>query len=222
MDWWGGFLEMIYPCECVLCGKSGVFLCDKCRQGLRLAEQRCGECGKESKSGWTHEKCKKKWGLDGLSVVWDYEDEKVKKIIHEVKFGFNRDLLRELVRGCEFNVGGKWDFLVPVPLFWQRKNWRGFNQADILAEEVGKSLGLEVKDVLRRKRKTEQQAKIKSKKERMKNVRGVFEVKGEEDLKGKKVLIVDDVFTSGATMKECVRVLKKNGVKKVWGVCLAG
>ncbi len=222
--WWKSFLDWMYPRECVICGKEGVFLCDRCRQSLRLGEQRCGECGKESESGWTHKKCKKKWSLDGLSVIWDYEDEKMKKIIKEIKFEFNRELLREAVKGCEFEIGGKWDFLVPIPLFWQKKNWRGFNQAEILAEEVGEKLGLKVKKILRRVRKTEQQAKIKGKKERLKNVRGVFEVRGEERklLKGKRILLVDDVFTSGATMKEAGRILKKAGVESVWGVCLAG
>lgn len=224
MEWWEIVLEWVYPRECVVCGRRGVFLCEKCRLSLRLAEQKCGECGKESKAGWTHKKCKKKWSLDGLSVIWDYEDEKMKKIVHEIKFEFNRELSRELVRKCEFKIGGKWDMVVPVPLFWQRKNWRGFNQAEILAEEMGKKLGLEVKRVLRRVRKTEQQAKIKNKRERTKNVRGVFEVREEEKgaVKGKRIVLVDDVFTSGATMRECGRVLKKAGVKKVWGVCLAG
>ena len=222
--WWKGVLDWMYPQECVICGKEEVFLCDKCRQSLRLGEQRCAECGKESEAGWTHKKCKKRWGLDGLSVIWDYEDEKVKKIIREIKFEFNRELLRELVKGCEFEIGGKWDYLVPIPLFWQRENWRGFNQAEILAEEVGEKLDLEIKKVLRRVKKTEQQAKIKNKKERLKNVRGVFEVREEKKdvLKGKKILLIDDVFTSGSTMREVTRVLKKAGIKSVWGVCLAG
>jgi len=222
MEWWNIFLELVYPCECVICGKEKVFLCEVCRQSLRLVDQKCGECGEESEGGWTHKECRKKLSLDGLSVIWDYEDEKVRKIIKEIKFEFNRELLRELVRGCDFKIEGKWDFLVPVPLFWQRKNWRGFNQAEILAEEVGEKLDLEVKDVLRRSKKTEQQAKIKGKINRIKNVKGVFEIKEGMDLKGKKVLLVDDVFTSGATMKEVGKKLKKAGVKKVWGVCLAG
>ena len=222
--WWKGILDWMYPQECVICGKGEVFLCNRCRQNLRLGEQKCAECGKESKVGWTHKKCKKKWSLDGLSVIWDYEDEKVKKIIKEIKFEFNRELLRELVSGCEFEIGGKWDMVVPVPLFWQRENWRGFNQAEILAEEVGEKLGLEVKKVLKRVRKTEQQAKIKNKRERLKNVRGVFKVREEEKglVKGKRIVLVDDVFTSGATMREVTRVLKKAGIKSVWGVCLAG
>lgn len=217
-------LEWVYPRECVICGKVELFLCNGCRLSLRLAEQRCGECGEESKAGWTHKKCRKEWALDGLNVIWDYEDEKVKKIIKEIKFGFNRELLRELTGKCKFEIGGKWDMVVPVPLFWQRKNWRGFNQAEILAEEIGEKLGLKVVNGLRRVRKTEQQAKIKSKKERTKNVRGVFEVReGEEEMmKEKKILLVDDVFTSGATMKEAGKILKKIGVEKVWGVCLAG
>lgn len=81
----------------------------------------------------------------------------------------------------------------------------------------------ETKNVLKRKRKTKQQALILDKKLREKNVRGAFEVRSEwkKKLKGKKILLVDDVFTSGADMRECTKVLKNAGVELVWGLVLA-
>lgn len=224
MGWWEKVLDWVYGKECIFCGKEGVWLCEKCRWSLRLADGRCPVCGKESKGGWRHKECEEKWEMDGLSVIWDYGEKKVKKLIWEMKYGFNRDLIREVVRGCSFELGGEWDGVVVIPLHWQRENWRGFNQARVIGEEMGEKLGLEVKEVLARKRKTKQQAGIRGRKERRKNVEGVFEVKEEEKkwLKRKRLLLVDDVFTSGATMREVTKVLKKVGVEKVWGVVLAG
>jgi predicted amidophosphoribosyltransferase len=82
---------------------------------------------------------------------------------------------------------------------------------------------LEVVNMLRRTRKTKQQALIVKREEREANVKGAFEVWDEikEQTKGKKVLLIDDVFTSGADMRECTKVLKKAGVEMVWGLALA-
>jgi len=224
MGWWEKVLDWVYGKECVGCGKEGVWLCDRCRLSLRLADDRCPVCGKESEGGWRHDGCEGKWEMDGLSVIWDYGEKRVKKVIWEMKYGFNRELIREVVKDCNFELGGEWDGVVAVPLHWQRENWRGFNQAGILAEEMAEKLGLKVREVLVRMKKTEQQAGIRGRKERRRNVEGVFEVKEGKRrwLKGKKLLLVDDVFTSGATMKEATKVLKKVGVERVWGVVLAG
>jgi len=173
--------------------------------------------------GWTHPRCINDRGMDGLIVIYDYQDEKIKAIIDEIKFGFNRRLVSCVLKNFRFETGEKFDCLVPVPLHFYRENWRGFNQAEEMAKEIGKRMEIEVQNVLKRKKKTKQQSMILDREEREKNVRGVFEVKKEfkKLLKGKKVLLVDDVFTSGADMKECTKMLKKAGVMLVWGLALA-
>lgn len=216
-------IDFFFPKKCVGCGKFGKDLCNKCFRELSIADQICPECGEESQMGWTHQRCKKETGMDGLIVIYDYRDERVKAVIDGVKFDFNKRLIKSALKNFRFETGEKFDFLVPVPLHYYRENWRGFNQAEEIAKVVGQKTGMEVCGVLKRNRKTKQQSLILDKKMRIKNVRGAFEVgsKDRKFLKGKKVLLIDDVFTSGADMRECTKVLKKAGVELVWGLALA-
>lgn len=171
--------------------------------------------------GWTHEQCRKKKGLDGLIAVYDYQDKRVRKIVEEIKFGFNQELLRELMRGLVLELGESFDQVIPLPLFKYRENWRGFNQAEVMARFVAESTGIEMKKHLQRIKNTSQQAKEQSKKDRFQNLKEAFRMVGKESLRGKKVLLVDDVFTTGASLLSATESLKKAGVNMVWGLVLA-
>lgn len=158
-----------------------------------------------------------------MIVIYDYQDDKVRSCIDGVKFDFNKDLVKSLLKNFRFETGEKFDYLVPVPLHFYRENWRGFNQAEEIALEVGKKMKVEVLKALERKRRTKQQALILDREEREANVKGAFVSKKNigKRLKGKRVLLIDDVFTSGADMRECTKMLKKVGVEMVWGLALA-
>jgi len=216
-------IDFLFPRFCVGCGKFGKDLCSRCFKELPIAEQICPECGRESLMGWTHTKCKKQLGMDGLIVIYDYQDEKMKAVIDGIKFDFNKSLIKSVLKNFRFETGMDFDYLVPVPLHFFRQNWRGFNQAEEIAKIVGGRLKVKTADILRRKRNTKQQSTILDRKLREKNVEGAFEVREEyqRKLKGKKILLVDDVFTSGADMKECTKMLKNAGVEIVWGLALA-
>jgi len=114
------------------------------------------------------------------------------------------------------------DFLlVPVPLEKRKIRWRGFNQA----EEIGKELSNFLKiplldDVLIKIKETLSQVEL-SGKEREENIKGVFVIKNKEKIEGEKILLVDDVYTTGATMKECARILKEAGAKEIIGIVVA-
>jgi len=217
-----GAVDFIFPKRCVGCGKLEVDLCNKCFRELSIADQICPECGEESPMGWTHPRCRKNLGMDGLIVIYDYQDEKVKAIIDGIKFDFNKRLIECCLKKFRFETGESFDFLVPVPLHFYRENWRGFNQAEEIAKVIGEKMKIEVSNVLKRNRKTKQQSLILDRKLREDNIKGAFEIaKGVRKLlKGKRVLLVDDVFTSGADMRECTKVLKKAGVIIVWGLAL--
>ena len=189
---------------------------------MPITEQICPECGKGCPMGWTHPGCVKKNGMDGLIAIYDYQDNVIKGVIKEIKFGFNRDLIKRVLKNFKFETGEKFDYLVPVPLYFYRENWRGFNQAEEIAKVIGEKMAVGVLNILKRKRKTKQQSLILDRDEREKNVRGAFGIREEikDQLKGKKILLVDDVFTSGADMRECTRVLKKAGAEVVWGLAL--
>lgn len=230
---WGkiveGLVDFVYPLSCVGCGEMGVSLCFKCKQELERVEQICPMCGKINIGGGVHKMCSKRLGMDGLTAVYAHEERVMSGLIYRVKFEYCRVILEEFVKLLDFEIGKKFDMVVPVPLSIYRRNWRGFNQAKVIANEVGSQLfrpkvedgrpDLLVVECLKRVRNTKQQSKIKDRKGRLENVRGIFEVTG--DVKGRNVLLVDDVFTSGATMWEATKMLKQAGAKFVWGLVLA-
>lgn len=224
--------DFFFPKRCVVCGELETSLCEECKRGLSFTEfQICPMCGKNSPMGWTHEKCKKKYGVDGLITIYDYEDEGVRKVIDGIKYDFNQELVEDLLKDFVFEIGEKFDVIVPVPLYFYRENWRGFNQAELLGGVIGYGLLVPSSNLLVRKRSTVQQVKMRTREERQKNIEGAFAVRTQEtknsrtldneNLYGKKILLVDDVFTSGADMRECAKVLKKAGAGLVWGLALA-
>jgi len=111
--------------------------------------------------------------------------------------------------------------MIPVPLHPKRLRWRGFNQSVILAREVGRQWDVPVDPfVLLRSRETSLQTEL-AEEERRKNVRGAFSVDPEKPIRGKSFLLVDDVYTSGATVDECSRALLRAGAKEVYVLTLA-
>lgn len=210
VDW---ILDFVFPKRCVGCSKYETFLCEECKPKMMRVKQICPMCCGESIGGLTHKQCKRKLGMEGLKAVCAYRNPVVRAVVDGIKYGFNRDLVKIILSDYEYGFQ-KVDMIVPVPLHWYRENWRGFNQAEEIAMMIGK-----VEKALVRRRKTEQQARIKNKELRVKNIEGAFQVVG--DVRDKRILLVDDVFTSGASMRECARVLKKAGAREVWGFVLA-
>jgi len=112
------------------------------------------------------------------------------------------------------------DVLVPVPLHRRRERQRGYNQSDLLAREVGRWTGIPLAPrILARTRDTAPQVSMSSNVERRRNIEGAFECTG--PVKGMKVLLIDDVVTTGATMNACARALEDSGAEAVWGLSLA-
>jgi ComF family protein len=108
------------------------------------------------------------------------------------------------------------DWIIPAPLGRKRFKKRGYNQAELLAHEMEKQLGILCRtDVLHKKRDTPQQSKL-SKYQRQKNLDGTFFVKKPSAIRGRTVLLVDDVSTTGATLRECARTLKDAGARRVY------
>ncbi len=185
-----------------------------------MALQVCPMCTRPSIYGLTHDYCTKKLGMEGLIAIFDHKNEAVRKVVEAIKFGFNRDLVGEVLAGWELPKKLKKTILVPVPLHRLRENWRGFNQAELIATHMGKKMTL-VRGLVRT-RATAQQARTVNRGMRVENIKGAFGLGKEgEGLSGKRVILIDDVFTSGVTMRECARVLRKAGVKQVWGLVLA-
>lgn len=185
-------------------------------------------CEKSSIDGVTHIKCKKPYGLDGLVCIWEYRGV-VKKIIKALKFRFaknvSEDISRQVIKYLEGEINAlpKNAYLVPIPLHKKRENWRGFNQSKILAESIcEKTKWKFIPDLLLRIKQGEHQADL-SGEERKKNIQGVFKLNQKYNIQNTKypVILVDDVYTTGSTVKEACKVLKRNGAKIVWILTIA-
>jgi ComF family protein len=134
-------------------------------------------------------------------------------MIHSLKYQNTKEIADTLARLCLHHVGGKTMTVVPVPLHPKRLAKRGFNQAEVLAERMG----LFVQLILKRVKNTISQTGL-SRFAREQNVEGAFVC---TQSVGGEILLVDDVATTGATMNECARVLKRAGATKVYGLVVA-
>lgn len=226
-------LDFLFPKRCVGCQKTGNYFCVSCIQNIKQSDLVCPFCERLSLGGLVHPICKRKYGLDGLWFLGVYEDP-LRKAIQKLKYKFITELADVLVdlnleywaRYSPFlldeikkNRGEGW-IVTSVPLHKKRQNWRGFNQAELLARIFAKKLGLKYESCLERTKNTKQQAKLASHL-RKQNIKNAFTLSKPLPLNAKNYILVDDVWTTGSTLKECCFVLKKNGAKKVWGLTLA-
>lgn len=216
MEW---LWNLVFPKECLLCGRDGAWVCRECIKGLRPAEERCPECSRGSKGGRVHKACRKKAVIVRLISGYSYKDRRVAKIVQEIKYNLVRQAVKDMVDNWEADVDKRW-IMVPIPLHRRRENVRGFNQAEEIAKRLQAKYGLRMVKALVRVKNTRKLADIGRREKRAEEIRGAFRVvKGVE---GERVVLVDDVYTSGATMKEAARELLKAGVKEVAAMTLAG
>jgi len=228
-----GLLDFIFPKYCVNCKKFGDYLCANCFSRLSFDTKNiCLVCGNASYDGKTHPNCRKKNSPEGVftGVVFNKIS---KKLIYQFKYRpylsglsvFITDLLCDsLIQDEEFMkqiANGEW-LMVPIPLSKAKYRKRGYNQAEIIAKELGKRLNIKVIDCLERTKETKTQVGL-GKKERRENIEGAFRIKEkfENKLKGENILVVDDVLTTGSTIYEATKVLKSLGSIEVWGVAFA-
>ncbi|MDO8496021.1 MAG: phosphoribosyltransferase family protein [bacterium] len=173
------------------------------------------------------------WSLDNLFVVSDYKNKVLEKIIKAFKYRFVVDLAESfhplvkkyihfLAKDKHFSILADNPLVISVPLHYRRFNWRGFNQAEIIAKMIAKITNLRVEDgTLIRLSISRPQAEIDKKSERLENMRNQFKISTNKNIKGKTLLLIDDVCTTGATLNECARILKESGAKKVIGFVIA-
>ena len=217
------------PAQCLSCNLPGTYLCADCQGYLPYLEQTlCPVCTRAAVDGFTHPRCRSRYAPDRLFVPFRYYGvmgaavRKLKYRAVTALADFLAGLLVEemLESGFEFGRGA---LLVPVPLHPVKQLERGYNQSEILARSLGRMLKVELANgALKRIRETPSQTKLKGK-EREKNVRGAFGVNQKKGIlfRGKDIILVDDVFTTGATLRECNRVLKRAGARFIYLLAVA-
>lgn len=158
-----------------------------------------------------------KKAISKIYSCYHFENPIIRKAVHAVKYDNfpapSLSLVKKRVEELEFD---SIDFIAPVPLHWRRKRWRGYNQAELIGKVVSKYLNVDQCDCLKRNRHTKTQTKRKrwQRKQAMKEVFSLKQ-KHENLVKGKTILLIDDVCTTGATANECAEILMKHGAKEV-------
>ncbi len=217
-------LDLLFPKRCVSCGKFGDYICADCFSKIEFVEYPvCPVCSRQAIGGKTHPVCRTGLGLDGLIVACRYRGV-VRQIVKAIKYKFAFDvagLLVELVAANMWRFSVPQNFvLVPVPLSERRQNWRGFNQAQVLSAVISRQYKVKAYDLLLRNRETKTQVGL-DRESRNKNVRGAFSLKQGASVIGKNIILVDDVYTTGATLAEAAKVLKRAGAGEVWAMAVA-
>ena len=181
-------------------------LCSKCGRPFRDSPESpdhlCGEC---IESTYHFDTARSAVAHEGI----------IRTRIHQFKFEARTEWVPPLVELLEIAYAGSGmalpELVLPVPLHPKRLKERGFNQSGLLAGELARKIRAPVSfDVIVRKNRTQPQTRL-NRKERLKNVRGAFELSGAQDIRGRRILLVDDVFTTGTTLSECARTLKRKG-----------
>jgi len=217
---------------------------------IDVRETICPVCERSAIGGGTHPRCHTRYAIDGLTSFFHY-DGVIRKAIKALKYRYVSDLAQELISLISplvlshvrkyINAPAGSVLFVPVPLYPSRLRWRGFNQAELLGRLLAERLNIPVdRRVLKRVRKTVPQVEVRERNKRLKNMEGVFALSHEQRVEyssfdkftlkrrnvkskddGINIVLFDDVFTTGATLRSAAAVLKRGGVKSVWGVTMA-
>jgi ComF family protein len=219
----GGLLDLIFPPRCVGCRRPGSDLCPGCRQLLRWQPgPLCPGCGRPAGPDGRCGDCRQApFALEGLRSALDFAGP-VRAAIHQFKYRGRRrltPLLVELMLTAWRSAPLAVDLVVPVPLHPARQAERGYNQAALLAAAFAAVAGLPcAPHALSRTRATRPQAELDAR-QRRRNVADAF--RAESLVAGRRVLLVDDVCTTGATLGDCARALRAAGSAGVWAFTLA-
>ena len=213
--WPNSFLEILFPVKCLGCNKKGEILCENCIDNIRLAERP------------TEEK---------ILALYDYRDPLIKKAIWSLKYYHSPyigqklgkilyySFLEEIDNLRMFSQGSS-IYVIPVPISHDKRKKRGYNQSEIIARsfcnEGVKNLFQLKRNIIFKKINTIPQARIENRTRRLQNIKGAFEIKNEDEIKGKTIIIIDDVTTTGGTIMEMMKLLKHSGARKVIGFAIA-
>jgi len=232
-------LDLIFPDQCLLCGKEKVLICPDCEKEITiLHEQVCPICENIfTEGGKVCHQCKKESNfIKQLIAVSEYKETKLPKIIQPYKYKFISELSvplgRIMVKGLLKNKITVPDVIIPVPLHSFRLRWRGFNQSELLTNYLSKNLlpGFPIpvaNNLILRKKNTPAQMKIKNYQQRQKNLEEAFVLNPKLSpselnfIKRKNILIVDDVCTTGSTIFNCAKILKTLSPRSISAVVLA-
>jgi ComF family protein len=229
-----GLVSLLYPASCAACAgpiEPHEHLCGACEENVaRVLPPFCSKCSQPFAGAitdvFTCANCEGRTLHFDTAVSCYRSRGPVRNVIHDFKYGRQLHVRHLLGRWLADALddprlaGRRFDMVVPVPLHPTRKRERGFNQAELLAVELNRLRAIPVCDLLQRIRYTTTQTQF-DRMERIENLGGAFRLRRNCDVQGCRVLLVDDVLTTGSTLSECALVLKKAGVLSVHAATVA-
>lgn len=227
-------LDLILPEFCSGCQKEGGILCESCLKKLRqtFIYPKCFYCGarspagKRAPAGRTCLSCQKNTCIYAFFSSFPYSNPIVKILIQKLKYKrafriaaiFGEELSEYFLKMSPKIPANS--LIIPIPLHKNKYRERGFNQSELIAEFLSKKIKITNLAALKKIKSTPDQTEL-SGAERKKNIKGVFLVIRPEQIKGKNIMLVDDVKTTGSTLEEAAKVLKKAGAKRIWALTIA-
>ena len=228
LDGIGAIASLLYPPVCTICAanvRASEYLCDQCEaKTARVIAPFCQKCSEPFEGAitgtFTCANCAHR-AIHFDTAVAAYRSRGiVRQIIHTFKYG-HQIYLRHLVARWLYAAldderlsNRRFDIIIPVPLHPTRQRERGFNQASLLAELLSAEISIQSKSALERIRYTPTQTAL-DRAERMENLHKAFRLRKNADVRRLRVLLIDDVLTTGSTLSECSRVLKRAGAISV-------
>ena len=219
--------EMVFPSnfKCLGCDRdilNGMDFCDKCEKNLPYNNKNiCEVCGAKIDGVGKCVICGSKKSYEIARAPFLYEGI-IKKLIYDFKYNNAKYLFKPLSKymiNCYLQNNMRADLIVPIPLYFKRFKQRGYNQSELLGVEIGKALNIPVLNALSRIKDTSTQTNLNFE-ERKENIKRAFKLV-DKSVKGKNILLIDDVYTSGATIKEACSVLNSASVNKIYVLTLA-
>ncbi|MBN1326064.1 ComF family protein [Candidatus Falkowbacteria bacterium] len=227
------FVDLLFPKQCFGCEKESTYLCEECKKKIELNKKfYCIICKRQTQFSEICEHCQKNYFLKAVWVVADYNSKILQDLIHGYKYKYLQEisgiLADIMIRYLNENkileifcINKENSIFLPVPLHKKRYLNRGFNQSELLIKHLRDYLQIPAQKFLLRRKNTQSQVDLK-KIERQSNVKDAFILINSDRLdKNKKVILIDDVVTTGSTLNECAKVLKQAGFKEVYGLVLA-
>lgn len=230
----GTVLDVTFPPACPICGQAAPYedgirsrVCPDCRKKITYIRQpRCMKCGKaltDEEKEYCFDCTKVEHIYTQGAAVFAYTDG-IKQSIYRFKYKNRREYAHfyadEIIKMCDSLIQ-TWQAqaLIPVPLHQSKQRLRGYNQAELIAAILGEKLALPVEtNLLERSKKTTPMKEL-SDSQRIKNVKNAFHING-NIVKYDKVILIDDIYTTGTTIDACASLLLEHGVKNVYFICL--
>ncbi len=223
--------DVLFPKSCYGCGCSDMYLCHECGTKVIVKDLACPHCNIRIPFGRLGTSCKSELGIDHIFISFDYKNEIVKKMIYDFKYNNCFILAEDFVKTSVYflnknkflkNIFNQETIIVPVPSYPSKKRKRGFNPAEKLSIQLSKLENILMdNNFLIKTKNTKPQAKIKNVEERYLNNKDAFMCLEKDIPKNFNILLVDDVYTTGSTIRECAKALRGAGYKNISAFVIA-